>query len=139
MDNDRVADGAYMGGIKVEGAIEVLPGRHVRGEGGLAEEVQYELRLREELVPQEVGEGIVDYVKDRKEVGSEGGDSAFGYIEAMDIRRDNLESAVQIFNDGATIINTGLVVKDLEIDAVAFGIEARHDAVVGINTIAVVA
>ena len=95
--------------------------------------------MREELVPQEVGEGIVDASKDRKEVGFEGADGAFRYVAAMDVRRDNMEIAVPIFNDGATIINAGLVVKDLEINAVAFGLEAIHDAVVGINMMAVVA
>ena len=66
MDDDRAANWVDGGGIKVEGAIEVLPGRHVRVKGGLAEEVQGEFRLQEELVSQEVGEGIVDVGKDRK-------------------------------------------------------------------------
>ena len=52
MDDDRAADWVDGGGIKVEGAIEVLPGIHVRVKGGLVEEVQGEFRLWEELVPQ---------------------------------------------------------------------------------------
>ena len=72
-------------------------------------------------------------------MGFEGGYGAFGYVAAMDIRPDNLESAVPIFNDGATIIDTGLIVKDLDIDAVAFGLETRNHAVVVSNDMAVVA
>ena len=45
MDYDRAADWCYGGGIEVEGAIEVFPGRHAQGKGGLSEEVQGELGL----------------------------------------------------------------------------------------------
>ena len=37
-------------GVEVEGAVEVFPGRHGWVKGGLAEEVQGEFGLREELV-----------------------------------------------------------------------------------------
>ena len=66
-------------------------------------------------------------------------DGVFGYFSAMDIRQENLKIAVLIFNYGAKIIGNGLIVKDLEINVVAFGIEARHDYVVGSNSMAVVA
>ena len=66
-------------------------------------------------------------------------DCAFGYVSAIDIRQEKLESAVPLVNDGATIHRTGLIVKDLEIDAVDFGFEARHDDVVGSHAIPVVA
>ena len=48
------------------------------------EKVRGEFRLREDLVPQEVGEGIVDAVKDGKEVVFESADVAFGYVAAME-------------------------------------------------------
>ena len=139
MDNEQASDWDNGGVIKFEGAIGVFPGRHVRGKGGLAEEVQGEFRLREELVPQEVGERIGDAGKDGKEVGFEIADGAFGYVAAMEIRWDKQESAVSIFNNGATILKAGLIVKDLEINAVTFGLEARHDAVSGRNAMSVVA
>ena len=60
-------------------------------------------------------------------------DGAFVYVATMYIRRYKLESAFPIFNDGATILGSGLVVEDLEINAVAFGIKARNDAVLGSN------
>ena len=79
VDDERAADWADGGGIKVEGAIAVLSGRHIRVKGGLSNEIQGEFRLQEELVPQEVGEGIRDSGKDGKEVGFQSGDGAFGY------------------------------------------------------------
>ena len=79
MDDERSSDWANGGGIKVERSILVFPGRYVRGKGGLAEDVQGKFCLREELVPQEVGEGIRDSGKDGKEVGFQSGDGAFGY------------------------------------------------------------
>ena len=124
---------------KSNGSTEVFLGRHVRGKGVLAEEVQGEFCLQEELFPQEFGEGIRDARKDGKEVEFESADGAFGYVGAMDIRRDKLESAVPIFNDGVTIIGAGLVVEDLEINSVAFGLEGRNYYVVGSNAMAVVA
>ena len=95
--------------------------------------------MREELVPQEFGEDIGDAGKYGKEVVSENEYGAFGYVAAMEIKRENLESAVPIFNNGATILDTGLVVEDLETNGVTFGLEARHDSVLGRNAMAIVA
>ena len=72
-------------------------------------------------------------------MGFQSGDGAFGYFAAMGIGWDNLESAFPIFNDGETILGASLTFKELEINAVDFGIESRHDAVVGSNAMAVVA
>ena len=102
------------------------------------EEVQDEFGLREELVPEEVGEGIRDAREDGKEVSFKSAGGAFGYVAAMDTRRDNLESSVTLVNDGPTILRDGLIVEDLEIDAVAFGFEVRHDAVIGSHEMPVV-
>ena len=66
VDDERASNCAEGGGIKVEGAIEVFPYRYVWGKGELVEEVQGEFYLSEELVPQEVGEGIGDAGKDEK-------------------------------------------------------------------------
>ena len=44
-------------------------------------------------------------------MGFKGADGAFGYVVVMDIRWENLESAVPIFKDGVTILGTGLVVE----------------------------
>ena len=66
-------------------------------------------------------------------------DGAFGYVSEMGIRRDKLESAVPLVNDGLTIPGAGLIVEDLEINAVAIGFEVRRDAVLGSNTMPVIA
>ena len=51
MDDYRAANWTDGGCVKVEEAVEALLGRYFGGKGGLAEEVQGELGLREELVP----------------------------------------------------------------------------------------
>ena len=85
MDNDRADDWNDGGSVEVEGAVEVFPGRHVCGKGGLAEEVQGDLYLQEEVAPEEVGEDIRDAGKDGKEVSFKSAGDTFGYIAAMDI------------------------------------------------------
>ena len=69
----------------------MFPGKNVRGKGGPAEEVRGEFGLREELVPEEVGEVIGDAGENEKEVSFKSADDAFGYIAAMDIWSDKLE------------------------------------------------
>ena len=93
MDNERADDWTGGGSVNVEGDVEVFPCRHVRGKGGLAEEVQGDFRLREELVPEEVGEGIGDTNEDGKELRFKSADGMFSNILAMDIWRDKLEIA----------------------------------------------
>ena len=51
VDDYSTSDGAKGIGVKVEGAIEVLPSGSEGGNGGLAEKVEGELGLREGLVP----------------------------------------------------------------------------------------
>jgi hypothetical protein len=55
--DDRAAKWEERGGIVVEGAIEVFPGRHAWCDGGLAEEVECQLCLWKEQVPKVMGEG----------------------------------------------------------------------------------
>ena len=63
----------------------------------------------------------------------------FSDITAMNIWRDKLEIAVPFINNGAAILSARFIVKDLEINAVALGFEARRDAIVGSNVMPVVA
>ena len=65
-------------------------------------------------------------------------DGTFSNIATMDIRQDELEISVPLINDGAAIIGASLIDKDLEINDVALGVEARHDAIVGFNVVPVV-
>jgi hypothetical protein len=55
--DDRAAKWEERGGIVVEGAIEVFPGRHTWCDGGLAEEVECQLCLWKEQVLKVMGEG----------------------------------------------------------------------------------
>ena len=76
--------------------------------------------MREELVPEEVGKGVGYASKDGKEVCFEGADGSFRNVAAVNIRRDELEGAVPVFNYSTAVFGTGFVVEDLEVNAVAF-------------------
>ena len=117
----------------------MFPGRHVWGKGVLEVEVQGEFGLQEELVPEEVGEGIGDSGEDGKEVCYKSLDGTFRYTVAMDIWRYKLEGAVPFFNDSTTILGASLILEDLEINTVVLVFEARHDVFLVINTMPVVA
>ena len=84
----------------------------------------------EEMVPEEFGKGVGDASKDCKELVFEGADGTFSNVAAVDIRRDEMEGAVSVINDGAAVFGTGLVVEYLEVHAVSFGLEAIHDVIV---------
>ena len=64
VDDDATSGRPNEGGVVVGRAIEVVPGRHVGSEGGLAEEVNSEFGLREKFCPEVSGEGGVDTIKD---------------------------------------------------------------------------
>ena len=72
-------------------------------------------------------------------MGFKSADDTFGYIAVMEIWKDKLESAVPLVNNGATIFGDRLIIEDLKINAVALGFEARNDAILGSNTMPVVA
>ena len=95
--------------------------------------------MREELVPEDVGKVAGDDSKDGKEVCFEGADCSFSNVAAVDIQRDKLEGAVPVFNYSTAGFGTGFVVEDLEVNAVAFGLEASRDVVVGGKTMAIFA
>ena len=95
--------------------------------------------MREELVPEEVGKGVGDASKDGKEVCFEGANGSFRNVAAVDIRRDDLEGAVLVFNNGVEVFGTSFVIEDLEVHTVSFGLEASHDGVVGCEAVAIVA
>ena len=87
VDEDWAANGANGSGVEVEGVVVIFPGGHIGGEGGLTKEVEGEFRLREQLVPKEVGEGAGEAGEDAEEVGFEGSNGTFGGVAAMDVRR----------------------------------------------------
>ena len=63
----------------------------------------------------------------------------FNNVATVDIWRDEPEDAVTVFNNGTAVFGTGFVVEDLEVNAVAFGLEASHDVVVGGKMVAIIA
>ena len=65
------------------------------------------------MVPEEVGEVIVDAREDGKEVSFNIVDGTFRYIASMYIWQDKLEIAVPLINDGAAILGAIFIVKDL--------------------------
>ena len=89
------------------------------------------------MVPEEVGKGVGNASKDYKEVGFEGADGTFSDVAAVEIRRDELEDAVPVFNYGAAVFGTSFVVEDLKIHNVSFGLETIHDGIVGCKTMAI--
>ena len=105
----------------------------------MAKEVWGELGLWGDMALEEVGKGVGNAIKDCKEVGFEGADGSFSDVVVVDIRRDELEVAVPVFNDGVAVIGTSFVIEDLEVNAVSFVLEASHDGVVGRNTVVIVA
>ena len=74
-----------------------------------------------------------------KEVRFKSAYGTFRDIAAMDIWRDNLEIVVPLINHNVAILGARFIVNDLEINAVAFGFEARHDDFVSRNVMPVVA
>ena len=55
MDDGGASERAKWSGIKVEGAVVELLGRHGWGQGILAEKIQGKISLREKIIPQVVG------------------------------------------------------------------------------------
>ena len=59
-DDDGASQWSNWCGVKVEGEIEMLPRGHLGGEGLLPQEVQSELCLWYQVVPEIVGKGVRD-------------------------------------------------------------------------------
>jgi hypothetical protein len=79
VNDDRATTRTEGRSIEVERClVVVLPGRHGRGDGGLTEEIESELSLWKEFVPQVVGEDFAESRQNGKEVGFEGLDGSFG-------------------------------------------------------------
>ena len=77
------------------------------------EEVECELGLGQEFVPQELWEGGIDAGQYGEEVGLERLDGAFGSVAAVDIGGDKEVLAAPILLDDASVFGAGFVVEDL--------------------------
>ena len=95
--------------------------------------------MREELVPQIVGEGGKDAGGDVEEVSLECGDGTFGYIAAMDIGGHKLVCGFPDVSDVSAVFLACFVVEDLVLYDVAASLEAGHDVGIGWDVVAVFA
>ena len=139
MDYDWTPHGTNGCGIKVEWPIVVFPGRHGQGNVGLEKEIQGELCLGKEEVPQIVGEAVGDSGKNEEEMRLEGADGALVNVTAMDTRGHELELCPPLIFDVELVGCTVFFVKYLEIDTMAALDEAGHDSICGGEAVAVVA
>ena len=139
MDDDVADKRDEWSGIKVGGAVVVLPGRHGGVQGRLAENIQGDLGLRDQLTPQVVGGGGADASNYADEMDLQGTDDAFGGVAAMDIQEHELESSSPVLCDDAAVFLSGLVVDDLVVIGVTALLEFGHDTVVRRNAVAVMA
>ncbi len=103
----------------------------------MPEEVEGELSLQEEQVPQVWWKCWVDSSKDGNEVILEGSDGAFGLIATMHVWRDKLELGMP--RKGACLFegSAGFVVHDLEINRQTSCSQTSHDNVVGSKTMGI--
>ena len=95
--------------------------------------------MREELVPQVVGEGDRYAGEDAEKVGFEGADGTFSDVAAVDIGGNELVRGLPDVSDVATVLLAGFVVEDLVVNDVTARLEAGHDAGLGRDTVAVLA
>ena len=75
--------------------------------------------MRQEIVPEIVGECFIEAIQDDKEVQFEGPDGAFDGIAPMHIRGHQLVICFPLLLDGALIILDELIVQELEVKYVA--------------------
>ena len=73
------------------------------------EEIYIELSVRQELVPEIVGEHCIDASKDGKKVCFEFPDGAFGVIASVHIRGQQLLIFFPLPLDGLTILLDGFI------------------------------
>ena len=97
--------------LKLKVPLQFYQANMDRGNVGLAKEIQGELCLGQEAVPQVVGESVRDSGNNVEEVRLEGADGAFGNVMAMYIRGQELEFCPPLLFDVELVGCTALVVK----------------------------
>ena len=105
----------------------------------MSEKIEGNLGLREEFIPEVVGEGFTDAGQNREEVGFEGLDGMFGKVAAMNVWRYELIGSFPILGDGVDVLRAGFVVEHLVIYSVAACLKSGHKARVGWDVVSVVA
>ena len=69
--------------------------------------------MRQELVPEIVGERCINSRKDGQKLGFESSDFSFGGIAPVNMRGHQLLRYVPLFIDGYAVLCAGFVVQDL--------------------------
>ncbi len=99
----------------------------------MAEKVECELCLRQELVPEVVGEGFADAGQNREEVGFEGSDGTLGKVVAMNVWRHELVGSFPIICDGTNELCASFIVMDMVTHSVPMCLKTGHEMHVGWN------
>ena len=104
----------------------------------MTQEVECQLCLGKELVPEKVWKRVRDSSKYCQKVRFESANGSLCYVAAMDMRRNKLEGAFPFVLDDKFVGLACLVVEDLKIHGVSALFQAGHDAVVRGDAMAVV-
>ena len=86
-----------------------------------------------------LGEARIHPGEDDEEMRFEGLDGMLRGIATMDVRRYELVFTVPFLGDHMSILGTGLVVEDLELDKVPVRFEVVHDGVVRLDALLLLA
>ena len=122
VNDDRDAKRAKGRGVVVEWtAMQIFPRALAWIHSGLAQEVEGELGLLEEFIPQVFGKVGCNSSQDGEEMRLECSDCALCRVATMHVRGDELVAGFPNFRDDAFIFSAGLVVKYLEVNFVAKG------------------
>ena len=107
------AQGDNHSGVVIEGSIEKFPRQDARVEGNLSEEIERELRLYKEEVPELEREILVDAGKDGEKVLLEGVDDALGGVVAMHVGGHKLVLDVPVIFNDTLLLDACFIVEDL--------------------------
>ena len=105
----------------------------------MAKEVEGELGLGKELIPEEWGKRSGHDCEDGEKLRLESLDHAFRYVAAVYIRENELESCFPLLFDLLRVGGAAFVVEDLKVDVVTVFWKADHDAVACDEAVTVVA
>ena len=137
MRNHAGAEGSERGCIVVEWARIELPRRHTWVDGGVAEEVERHLGLRDEKIPQVLGKVGIGTCKDRDKVSLEGSDGAFSCIASVHVGRYQLKLGSPSLGDLALVFFACFVVEYLQVDMEVTEFELSHDVGVGLKAMGI--
>ena len=104
----------------------------------MAQEIEREFGLGEELIPEKVRERDRYSCEDCNKVSLEFSNGPFRSITAVDIWGDKLEVAIPFVLDIELVGFTSFVVQYLEVDFVAGIFEMIHDTVISGEAVAIV-